>query len=196
MLSPELRVQLLFVAVLLLLVAVVMLRRVVLRRMADRAIRDPQTGVYTADFIQEVYQAELRRAERTGVPFSIALVSLRDEGASSRPLPLDASVAAAQWLRQTMRGSDYIGRLDEHRFAMVLPETWEEDARLVLARIDGSFRYQPKSNGEERWLTCTVGVATWTPENPDAWVGAVKQLEDALGAPKRQSSGSLSANQT
>lgn len=194
--SPELRVQLLFVAVLLLLVAVVLLRRVVLRRMADRAIRDSQTGVYTADFIQEVYEAELRRAERTGVPFSIALVSLRDEVVSGRPLPVDAAVAAAQWLRQTMRSSDYIGRLDEHRFAMVLPETWEEDARLVLARIDGSFRYQPKSNGKERWLTCTVGVATWTPENPDAWAGALKQLEVALRTPKQHSSGSLSANQT
>src|SRR3989442_8414626 len=104
-------------------------------------MRDPQTGAYTAGFIQEVYEAELRRAERTGEPFSLALVALRDDGGSGKPLPSDAPVAAAQSLRRSLRGNGYLGRLDEHRFASVLPETWEEDARIVLARIDGSFHY-------------------------------------------------------
>jgi len=196
MLNPDLRVQLLAVAIVLLLVVVFALRRLVLRRMADRAIRDPQTNAYTADFIQEVYQAELRRAERTGVPFSVALVALRDESGSQKPLPVDAPAAATQWLRSNLRSSDYIGRLDESRFALVLPETWEEDARIVMARIDGSFRYHPKSNGKDRWLTCRVGVATWTPENPDAWTGATKQLEEAMRTPAQQSSSKLSPNQT
>ncbi len=196
MFNPEIRVQLFAVAIVLLLVVVFALRRLVRRRMADRAIRDPQTSAYTADFIQEVYQAELRRAERTGVPFSVALVALRDEGGAEKPLPAEAPAAATQWLRGNLRSSDYIGRLDASRFALVLPETWEEDARIVLGRIDGSFRYHPKSNGKDRWLTCSVGVATWTPENPDAWAGAAKQLEAALRAPKQQSSNSLSPNQT
>ncbi len=194
--TPEIRVELLAVAIVLLLVAVFVLRRLVLRRMADRAMRDAQTGAYTVDFIQEVYEAELRRAERTGVPFSLALAALRDEDRAGKPLPADAPVAAAHWLRENLRSSDYIGRLDERRFALVLPETWEEDARIVVARIDGSFRYQPESSAKERWLTCSVGVATWTPENPDAWAGATKKLEDALRAPKQQSSSSLSANHT
>ena len=197
MLAPEIRFELLAVAIVLLLVAVFVLRRLVRRRMTDRAMRDPQTGAYTAGFIQEVYEAELRRAERTGVPFSVALVALRDDAGSGKPLPSDAPVAAAEWLRESLRGSDYIGRLDEHRFALVLPETWEEDARIVLARIDGSFHYVAKSNGgKEHWLTCSVGVATWIPENPDVWAGAAKQLEVALRAPKQHSSSTLSPNRT
>src|SRR5947199_89290 len=123
------------------------LRRLVRRRIADRAMRDSETGAYTAGFIEEVYQAELRRAERTGVPFSVALVALQDEAGSGKPLPLDAPAAAAHWLRECLRGSDYIGRLEESRFALVLPETWEEDARIVLARMDGSFRHAAKTNG-------------------------------------------------
>lgn len=196
MFTPDIPVQLLALAVILLLVAVFGLRRLVLRRMADRAIRDLQTGTYTADFIQEVYQAELRRAERTGVPFSVALVALRGEDESGKALPADAPAAAAEWLRSNLRSSDYIGRLDERRFAMVLPETWEEDARIVMARIDGSFHYQPRANEKERWLACSIGVGTWTPEAPDVWTVAVKQLEEALRSPKQQSPGSLSPNHT
>ncbi len=186
---PDLRVQLLALAVLLLLVAVLVLRRVLARRTADRALRDPLTGVYTADFMREVYQAELRRAERTGVPFSVALAALWDEGGTARPLPADADVAAARWLRESLRGSDYIGRLGAGRFAIVLPETWEEDARIVLARIDRSFRYRPRG-GPDRWLTCSVGMATWSPEQPHAWEEAERILDQALRT-ARQPSGSL-----
>jgi len=197
MVTPEIRFELLGLAIVLLLVAVHGLRRLVRRRIFDRAMRDSETGAYTAGFIEEVYQAELRRAERTGVPFSVALVALQDEAGSGKPLPLDAPAAAAHWLRECLRGSDYIGRLEESRFALVLPETWEEDARIVLARIDGSFRYEAKTNGgKERWLTCRVGVATWTPENPDAWDGAAKRLEAALRAPKQHAASTLSPNRT
>ncbi|MDQ7819508.1 MAG: GGDEF domain-containing protein [Armatimonadota bacterium] len=186
---PDLRVQLLALAALLLLVAVFVLRRILLRRTSDRALRDPLTGAYTADFMREVYQAELLRAERTGVPFSVALVALRDEDGPARPLPADAEVAAARWLRENLRGSDYIGRVAAGRFAVVLPETWEEDARIVLARIDRSFRHRPRG-GPDRWLTCRVGMATWTPEEPEAWEKAERALEGALRA-ARLPSGSL-----
>jgi GGDEF domain-containing protein len=162
------------------------------RRLADRAIRDAPTGTYTADFIQEVYQAELRRAERTGVPFTVALVALRDEGSARKPLPTDAPAAAAQWLRSNLRSSDYIGRMDEARFALVIPETWEEDARIVMSRIDGSFQYKPRGNGKEQGLVCSVGMSTWTPETPDAWGGASKDLETALHTPREQAAGALS----
>src|SRR5439155_25488497 len=122
MVTPEIRFELLGLAIVLLLVAVYGLRRLVRRRIADRAMRDSETGAYTAGFIEEVYQAELRRAERTGVPFSMALVALKDEAGRGKPLPLDARAAAAHWLRECFRGGDYSGRHDVFRCAQVLPE--------------------------------------------------------------------------
>lgn len=188
MFSPEWTTLLYAVAIVSLLVAVFGLRRLVLRRMADRSIRDPRTGAYTADFIQEIYQAELKRAERTGVPFSVALVALRHptqpSGQQPGPHPDELPLAMVKWLRKNLRGSDYAGRLDRDRFILILPETWEEDARALAGRINGSFRYQPKRNGSEVWLTCDVGVATWSPEEPDVWNTAGKQLERLAGASK------------
>jgi len=167
---------LLGVAIISLLLVVLGLRQVVFRRLADRSIRDPETGVYTADFIQEVYQSELRRAERTGVPFSVALVSPHlpanlNPGAAGQD-GLAASVA--HWLQQHLRGSDYVGRLEENRFVAILPETWEDDARSVATRITSAFQF--KGGGSGKWLSCDIGIATWRPESTDVWNTAEKQL--------------------
>jgi len=166
---------LLGVAVVSLLLVVLGLRQVVFRRLADRAIRDPETGVYTADFIQEVYQSELRRAERTGVPFSLALVAPHlPPGPGQNPAPVNGVAAAvAAWLQQHLRGSDYVGRLEDNRFVVILPETWEDDAKSVAARITTAFQLAGHSG---RWLTCDIGVATWRPEATDVWRTAEEEL--------------------
>jgi len=167
---------LLGVAVISLLLVVLGLRQVVFRRLADRSIRDPETGVYTSDFIQEVYQSELRRAERTGVPFSVALVSPHlPANAGNSPSGQDGLAASvAHWLQQHLRGSDYVGRLEDSRFVVILPETWEDDARSVAARITSAFHVKGKES--TGWLSCDIGIATWRPEATDVWNIAEKQL--------------------
>lgn len=159
------------VAILLLLGVVLGLRRLIQLRMADRVIRDPLTGAYTPDFIHEIYQTELRRAERTGVPFSVALVSVRDNGKGATDIPM----ALVKWLKQNLRGCDYVGRLDTDRFIVILPETWDEDAQTVASRIHGAFRVYP-GHGEDT-VACAVAVETWRPDAPDVWKGASLQLE-------------------
>lgn len=168
------------VAIICLLAVVFGLRRLVQLRMADRVIRDPLTGAYTPEFIQEIYQTEMRRAERTGVPFSVALVAVRNvEARAARGLihADEVSLALARWLKANLRGCDYIGRLDANRFVVILPETWDEDARIVAGRIDGSFRYKPRWTDTESSLECDVAVGTWRPESPDVWTGVSKQLD-------------------
>ncbi len=167
-------------AIIALVTVLVGLRRLTLRRIAERTIREPLTGAYTLDFIREVYEAELRRAERTGVPFSVAVVAIHDlVGTLQRAgVRLDELwVAVARWLESNLRGCDYIGRMDGHRFVMILPETWEDDARAVTKRINISFAHRPKGTAEEIWLNCDIGIATWTPDDPDPWGAAGKQLE-------------------
>lgn len=164
------------VAFLCLLGVIFGLRRLIQLRMADRVIRDPMTGAYTPDFIHEIYQTELRRAERTGVPFSVALVSIRDTGKSS----IDIPVALARWLKQNLRGCDYVGRLDTNQFVIILPETWDEDARSVAVRIHGAFKV--RQDGHET-VACDVAIETWRPDAPDVWNGASRQLDKLVASP-------------
>ncbi len=163
------------IAILCLLGVVFGLRRLIQLRMADRVIRDPLTGAYTPDFIHEIYQTELRRAERTGVPFSIALVSIRDTGRGVVDIPM----ALARWLKQNLRGCDYVGRLDTNRFIVILPETWDEDARTVATRLHGVFRMRADGDGRDT-VACDVAVETWRPDAPDVWTIASRQLEHAV----------------
>lgn len=165
------------VAFLCLLGVIFGLRRFIQLRMADRVIRDPMTGAYTPDFIHEIYQTELRRAERTGVPFSVALVSIRDTGKAS----IDIPVALARWLKQNLRGCDYVGRLEPNQFVVILPETWDEDARSVAVRIHGAFKVRG-GNGQET-VACDVAVETWRPDAPDVWNGASRQLHRLVTSP-------------
>ena len=168
--SPEFTTVMLAVATISLLLVVMGLRRIVLRRLADRVIRDPETGVYTADFIQEVYQSELRRADRTGVPFSLALVIPHPSAGGEASF----FASVAKWLTQYLRGSDYIGRLESNRFVVILPETWEDDALTLLQRLNFAFKNKQLA---EAWLTAEIGIATWRPEATDVWREAENQLK-------------------
>jgi len=171
---------LLAAAIIALVAVLIGLRRLTLRRIADRTIRDPRTGAYTLDFIREIYEAELRRAERTGVPFSVAVVAIHDLAGTLRQTSLAIEElwgALTTWLQSNLRGCDYIGHTEENRFVLILPETWEDDARSVTKRINVSFRHHPKGAGEAIWLTCDIGIATWSPDDADPWPAAGKQLD-------------------
>jgi GGDEF domain-containing protein len=167
---PDFTTVMLAVATIILLLVVLGLRRIVARRLGDRVIRDPETGAYTSDFIQEVYQSELRRADRTGVPFSLALVVPHPP----ENAPGGYSAAVTKWLTDHLRGSDYIGRLEDGRFVAILPETWDDDALTLVQRLNFAFKNRQLA---EAWLTADIGIATWRPEAPDVWREAEKQLK-------------------
>lgn len=174
--SPEFTTVMLAVATIALLLVVLGLRRIVLRRLSDRVIRDPETGAYTADFIQEVYQSELRRADRTGVPFSLALVTPHPPEGAGVGFP----AAVAKWLTEHLRGSDYLGRLADGRFVAILPETWDDDALTLMQRLNFAFKNKQVA---EVWLSADIGIATWRPEAPDVWREAQRQLKPFPVAP-------------
>lgn len=169
------------VAVVIALIAVfVGVRRLAMRRIAERPIHDPATGAYTLEFIREVYHAEMRRAERTGVPFSVAVVSIHDPVGTRQRTQASLEelwVALARWLQSNLRGCDYIGRVDPERFVLILPETWDDDARAVTKRINVSFAHRPKGDTATIWLTCDIGIATWAPDTNDPWAAAGNQLK-------------------
>lgn len=161
------------VALILLLLVVLAFRQAVSLRLDRRAIRDPETGIFAADFIQEVYQSELRRAERTGVPFSVALVTVRPANDGGRKAAPSGVISIARRLQQQLRGSDFVGRLQNNHFVVILPETWEEDARQVAARIRAAFGADSRGGPA---LTCEIGMSTWRPEQTDVWTIAQSQL--------------------
>ena len=178
--TPFWALFLLATAAVLLTIALFAVRDILRRRRLDRAIHDALTGSYSSDFIREIYEAELRRAARTGVPFSVAFVTLHER--KDGPVA-GAQIAMARWLRRNVRSSDYVARIGEQQFALIFPETWEEDAADLVRRIGTSMRYSAPGNGKEIAITWDVGAATWSPTGTEVWEAARQRVHARPEAP-------------
>lgn len=75
-----------------------------------------------------------------------------------------ALCAVAEELRQTARSSDLVARLGGEEFALLMPATTAEEARVAGERVRTSIGrrdFEPVAAGLA--VTVSVGVATWTP---------------------------------
>lgn len=169
------------------LAAVIVDRAQVLRL---SGIRDPLTKLANRGYFHERAHQELTRTARTGRPSAIAMLDIdhfklvndaHGHAAGDLVLRKFASV-----LRGTMRASDLVARLGGEEFAVLLPETSLENARIKLESIRATLRDTHVSlpSGATVQVTFSAGIAAW----PDDGTGVLKLLQvadDRLLAGKR-----------
>ena len=108
-------------------------------------------GVLSVPEFRAVLQRERNRSERSHLPFSVLICTVRGEGAeaassngnghaaSTNGSPRDpgaTSAAVAVVLKQRLRTTDEVGWLDRDRLAALLPYTPIEEAHAVLAALE------------------------------------------------------------
>jgi diguanylate cyclase (GGDEF)-like protein len=112
-------------------------------QLRELATTDPLTGLVNYRRLIEVLRAEIARSGRTGRPFAIlfldmnGLKTINDRFghlAGSRALCRIADV-----LRQSCRTTDTPARFGGDEFAIVLPETDDTGAGVVLERVHGKL---------------------------------------------------------
>jgi diguanylate cyclase (GGDEF)-like protein len=87
-------------------------------------------------------------------------------------------VAAVRAMRARLRAEDHLGRLGGEEFLVVLPDT---DAEAALSVAEKLRRHVAAAPGPVR-VTCSVGVATWAGETPEA---LLQRADEALYAAKQ-----------
>lgn len=137
------------------------------KRAADRTAEgvrvDPSTGLANARALFDLIAAERERADRYGRPFTVAYVGLDNLSA----VRARAGVGAANELlgrvaleiRGCVRSVDYVARLRESEFAIVLPETGPHAARTATERLRQALHDLVEGNPYA--VTFSVGVLTW-----------------------------------
>ncbi|GLI39772.1 GGDEF domain-containing protein [Geobacter hydrogenophilus] len=134
-------------------------------RLKNLSMRDHLTGLYNRRVFEAMLEVEARK--RTTKPFSLLLIDLDDfkrvndtfgHGAGDQVL-----VAIAKMLRLSFRKSDVVSRYGGEEFAVLLPDTSQECARVVAER----FRQNVASlslplNSEKIMPTVSVGIASVT----------------------------------
>jgi diguanylate cyclase (GGDEF)-like protein len=127
----------------------------------NRAISDSLTGLANYRQFLEVLQTELERTGRTNRPFSILLMDLDGlKEINDQYGHLTGSRAicrVADVLRQNSRSLDTAARYGGDEFALILPETNDDEARRVSDRI----RQHLASDDEAPRLSLSIGIATY-----------------------------------
>lgn len=127
---------------------------------SDAVLRD-ELGVHPLWYLEMRLKEELARASRTNGVFSFACWQLKLLP-GERPSD-DLLKQAADFIMESLRTYDILARIDEYRFAALLPDAQYEAASTVAFRIKGDLQVRVHSAG--RWQ---AGVAAFPRDAVDA----------------------------
>ena len=141
--------------------------------LAEQAIRDKLTGLHNRRHLDDVLPLEFERAERRGVPMCLAMLDIDhfkryndDYGHDAGDIVLRA---IADYLRDTLRGTDGVFRYGGEEFLLILSEA---DPAGALRRLEhlrsGIARLRIRSATQELPTpTVSIGIALSAPWNAD-----------------------------
>ena len=131
----------------------------------ELATTDALTGLPNRRQLMTQIETEVRRADRSGRPLSLALLdvdrfkSIND--AHGHPVGDIVLQAIADELREVSRGGDVLGRFGGEEFAVLMPETGLARARLAGERLRAAVARRDIDfpDGTKGRVTISVGVA-------------------------------------
>jgi diguanylate cyclase (GGDEF)-like protein len=157
------------------------------RKLADR---DPLTSFYNHRFLHERLGEEVVRSQRARRPLSVLMLDLDDfklvNDTFGHLFGDRVLVWCAELIRSTLRGSDIPARYGGDEFAVILPDTDADDARIAAERILDAFRDRPYI-GEQRGpvpLAGSIGIATFPADGRTA-TDLIAAADEALYRVKR-----------
>jgi diguanylate cyclase (GGDEF)-like protein/PAS domain S-box-containing protein len=140
----------------------------------QQAAKDPLTGLANYRHLVETVDAEIKRSERTGREFALLFLDLdglkQINDRFGHLVGSDALCRLADVLSICSRSIDTPARFGGDEFALVLPETGQVPAALVVRRICDSLA----NDGREPRLSVSIGIAIYPKdgETIDALLGA------------------------
>jgi diguanylate cyclase (GGDEF)-like protein len=154
----------------------------------ELARSDYVTGAVSIRYFYELAQIEISRFQRYHRSFALAYIDLDDfKSINDR---LGHSVGdkvlrvVTNSIRQQIRPSDTLARLGGDEFALLMPETNEDAAKLVISRLHSSLANEMLKNG---WMvTFSVGVVICN-ETPKSVDDIVKIADDTMYSVKSTS---------
>jgi diguanylate cyclase (GGDEF)-like protein len=121
------------------------------RLLEGRAFTDPLTGLANHRAFQERLHAEVGRARRHQRPLALALIdvdhfkAINDRSGHAAGDRVLAALGAR--LQALLRSEDVLARIGGDEFALMLPETDDAEARLVLERARDELERGPLVDG-------------------------------------------------
>jgi diguanylate cyclase (GGDEF)-like protein len=151
-----------------------------LKQERELARTDYLTGAFNGRSFAEAAEGEIARARRHEHTFSVAFMDVDDFKLVNDRLGHSAGdrllMLVADTLRENVRAVDVVARLGGDEFAVLMPETDERAAQLMLRRVRRQLLEAARWKG---WpVTFSAGLITWV--EPPAGVDEMLRAADEL----------------
>lgn len=129
------------------------------------ASTDPQTGVLNKKSLLEIGTRELKRSIRYKHPFAVLTLKLllKNDSELDRQTGDFILEQVITLCRHTIRDVDYLGRIDENEFCMLLPETPETQVIHLQKRIEQKIDTFNQENQNK--INVIFGISAYTSED-------------------------------
>ena len=119
--------------------------------------RDELTGLPNKIALLQGLEPLVSRSRRYNNPLSIVHLELdlTNDGDQNNTI-----TKLSHMLRDQMRWADMIGRLDENKFLLILPETPEDAASILVDKL--SAKIEEMNQNQDANLRVFFGIANWT----------------------------------
>ncbi|MEJ2060685.1 MAG: GGDEF domain-containing protein [Gammaproteobacteria bacterium] len=144
--------------------------------------RDPLTGLYNRNFLDEFLSEEFVRAKKYGRSLSVAFADvdhfkrINDEHGHQVGDQILCTIATL--LRNVLRESDVVVRYGGEEFVIILPDTPPSAAAEIAERIIKTFRQTSHPVGHSHTVATTISIGLAT-QWPQGGFDSVEQLVNA-----------------
>jgi two-component system cell cycle response regulator len=154
-------------------------------RLEKLAITDSLTGVGNRRKFLEVADMERRRASRTGIPCSVVMLDIDHfKDVNDQYGHEGGDIALCDLTRvveEQLRCSDLLARLGGEEFAILLPETRQDEAWMLAERVRQRVAAHVVRTGVIRFsITASLGVAEMLKDQEDSVKGMLNRADRAL----------------
>lgn len=151
------------------------------RKLHELATRDPLTGVMNARAYYADCDQKIRLCQRHGRPFSVLFVDLdhfkRINDTQGHAAGDEVLRTVAHTLRQSIRGSDLLGRIGGEEFSVFLPETDLQGATRLAEGLRAAVESCRPNVGPDR-ITVTASIGVAASSAPTATMQAIQEQAD------------------
>ena len=147
------------------LVVSVALRAERMRMLRSLMTQDSLTGLFNHTTTTQMLKTNLDGAQRGNLSLCFAMIDIDNfkkvNDTYGHPVGDQVLIAISRALRQRLRTSDIVGRYGGEEFAVILPDTSRESARLIIDMLREDFT-RVEFRAEERVFHCSFscGIAT------------------------------------
>ncbi len=164
--------------------------RDVLFRDREQAMTDPLTNLGNRRFLREVVHIELQRCKRYTRPMALAYIDIDDFRAVNDREGFAAGDAllltVAGVITAGLRTSDVVARIAGDSFAVLLPETDAEGARIAMEKMQARLLEAARRAGAD--VGFSIGIVAYD-VGPATAEGLLRQADDVVATVKADGKG-------